>query len=100
MFYLTFYNLQRRSGKHRSDLQILTLDDTLATQNQCNSVSADQNINTDRLEETFRREGNAEILELSRSTLEGSIGGDESSDRVRSRQVSSRDKFAYVSYVP
>ena len=100
MFYLTFYYLQRRSGKHRSDLQILTLDDTLATQNHSNSVSADQNVNTDRLEETFRREGNAEILELSRSTLEDSIGGDESSDRVRSRQVSSRDTISYVSYVP
>ena len=98
MFYLSFYNLQRRSGKHRSDLQILTLDDTLATQNHSNSVSADQNKNTDRLEETFRREGNAEILELSRSTLEDSIGGDESSDRVRSRQVSSWDKISYVSY--
>ena len=98
MLYLTFYNLQRRSGKHRSDLQILTLDDTLATQNHSNSVSADQNVNTDRLEETFRREGNAEILELSRSTLEDSIGEDESSDRVRSRQVSTRDKIAYISF--
>ena len=94
----SFYNLQRRSGKDRSDLQILTLDDTLAAQNHRNSVSADQHVNIDRLEETFRREGNAEILELSRSTLEDSIGGDESSDRVRSRQVSPRDKIAYKGY--
>ena len=87
-----------RSGKNRSDLQILTLDDTLAAQNHTNSVSAGQHANIDRLEETFRREGNAEILELSRSTLEDSIGGDESSDRVRSRQVSPRNKIAFISY--
>ena len=52
-----------------------------------NKLSSKQFENVDRLEETFRREGNTEILELSHSTLEDSIGGDESSDRIRSRQV-------------
>ena len=51
--------------------------------NQGNKLPA----NGDRLEETFRREGNTEILELSHSTLEDSINGDESGGRTRSRQV-------------
>ena len=79
--------MQRRSGKDRSDLQILTLDDTLTTNNNPNTSPHKQSVNVDRLEETFRREGNAEILEFSHSTLGDSVGGDDSSERVRSRQV-------------
>ena len=80
--------MQRRSGKDRSDLQILTLDDTLTASNIDNKFRNNEMVNVDRLEETFRREGNAEILELSHSTLGDSIGADDSSDRIRSRQVS------------
>ena len=88
LFHLCFICLfQRRSGKNRSDLQILTLDDTLTGTNINDKTLNNQAANVDRLEETFRREGNTEILELSHSTLEDSIGGDESSDRIRSRQV-------------
>ena len=79
--------MQRRSGKDRSDLQILTLDDTLTTNNMPNKSPNNQSVNVDRLEETFRREGNAEILELSHSTLGDSVGGDDSSERIRNRQV-------------
>jgi hypothetical protein len=79
--------MQRRSGKDRSDLQILTLDDTLTTNNMPNKSPNNQSVNVDRLEETFRREGNAEILELSHSTLGDSVGGDDCSERIRSRQV-------------
>ena len=52
-----------------------------------NKSPNNQSVHVDRLEETFRREGNAEILELSHSTLGDSVGGDDSSDRIRSRQV-------------
>ena len=71
---------QRRSGKDRSDLQILTLDDTLTAGNDESHRNKTDPQTVDRFEETFRREGNAEILELSHSTLDNSVGGDEGNE--------------------
>ena len=62
--------------------------------NPNNKSLSNQTANVDRLEETFRREGNAEILELSHSTLDDSIGGGDSSDRIRSRQVNEGTNFS------
>ena len=62
--------------------------------NPNNKSPSNQTANVDRLEETFRREGNAEILELSHSTLDDSIGGGDSSDRIRSRQVNEGTNFS------
>ena len=80
MLHLIF---QRRSGKDRSDLQIPTLDDTLTAGNDESYRNKTESQTVDRLEETFRREGNAEILELSHSTLDNSVGGDEGNEGLQ-----------------